>query len=256
MATTYIHSNQGKITITPADVRLEIVSTALIVVLGYAKVTYRMFRSVVGGGSLSDLEYSTDGGHGWNTISATDPGDSDYPSEFKNLEVNGRGNEFVLYWKAATDLGIEAAFDDVLIRLTPNDNGDPSSGDDGDAVSSSAFDIDFRPAAAQMLFPLDIFGEETQPEVVFAAPVAVISVNYHFKISVDKVNTFDGPDLQNFYSSTSWTKFEYDNAGTWTAFPSGGLPSSNAGARVRLKQGELSALSEDLWYVQVTLGIV
>lgn len=256
MAITYIHSNQGKITITPADVRLEIISTALVAAVGYVKVTFRMFRSIIGGGSISNLQYSTDGGSVWNPITNTGPADPDYPSEYKNLELSGRGNEFDFYWKAASDLGIKADFSDVLIRLTPNDAGDPLAGDDGDVVDSGAFDLDFRPAAAQVLFPLEIFGEDTQPEVVFAAPAAVIAVDYHFRVSVDRVNTFDGSDLQTFFSSTAWTKFEYEDAGVWTAFPSGGLASSHAGKRVRLKQGELTALTEKLWYVRVTLGIV
>ncbi|NQV14511.1 hypothetical protein HQ531_03560 [bacterium] len=257
MPTTYIQSNRSNFTVTPADVRVEIISVESIGVVGYVKVTFLMFRTAVGGGSLADKEYSTDGGSGWNPMTTTASGDPDYPSEFKTLKVTGKGDQFSIYWKAGADLGILTAFTDLLVRITPNDDNDPLLGDDGDTVESEEFNIDFRPSAPPILYPLDVFGEEDQPEIVFTVPASVVAENFHFSVAVDKVATFDGPSLQKIFTDTDPTKFEHETSpGTWLAFPPGGVASSNAGHRIRLKQGELTLLTDGLWYVQVTLGIV
>ena len=84
-------------------------------------------------------------------------------------------------------------------------------------------------------------------ELVFLIPQG--QANLHFEIQLDKVNTFNGANLQSIKSWVSQTGWQYYNGSIWTPIPSTGVDPSYAGSQAKFTIQ--IALSVGVWYRRI-----
>lgn len=104
--------------------------------------------------------------------------------------------------------------------------------------------------AATWISPANHVSMVTTPTLVFQTSVS--SADQHFHLQLDKVDTFDGPDLREVKTTHDVTGWEYFNDVFWAALPTTGLPSIYSGNQVRYTVQ--TALSTGTWYRRVRAG--
>jgi len=99
--------------------------------------------------------------------------------------------------------------------------------------------------------PPDTSASGTLPVFVFEIPESVGGM--HFKLELDKVNTFDGPDYRLIETWISTTGWEYHDGVGWQPFPSSGVSNVYSGNECRYTvQVELTS---GVWYRKITGGV-
>jgi hypothetical protein len=98
--------------------------------------------------------------------------------------------------------------------------------------------------------PADLAPIDTTPTLAFNTPV--LPDDMHFHIQLDKVETFDGPDLRNVKSNFDQTGWEYWDGDSWEPVPASGMPSSFGGNEARYIVSP--PLGAGTWYRRVRAG--
>lgn len=92
---------------------------------------------------------------------------------------------------------------------------------------------------------------DAAPTLVFTSPDS--EKDQHFHIQLDKVDTFDGPDLRENKTTYDATGWDYWDGDSWEPLPGTGLPAANAGADVRYAVSP--ALTSGTWYRRVRASL-
>lgn len=226
---------------TPSEIYHAIASVEQVTAIGIIKIKINIRNPFLQVGSLGVLQYKKDGDPTYSNCTLADDQDIDTD----NIPLTGFDQQITLYWDAADDVGVAAAFDDVLIRVTFYDRASQVGMETGYQVTTT--DIDFTIGAIVKITKPKI--NDPYLNIEFYNPMTIRSSLVHFLFEIATDEDFSNVVI-SFDSSESQAEWGYDGG----AFPEAGIPGATE-HKITLEDETLPALDDGDYYYRITPSV-